>query len=176
MNEAELQRILKNNPNIRINPTAGAGAAMPALQQTRQPAAFRSAPARTVATEHEEQVSFFEYVETVIVPKFPEAAGGHSTQNGLFTTPAQAGKAKAAGNKKGVPDISFPVARGGYYGLYIELKRRTGGHVSDEQKWYQGYLAEQGYRAVVCMGWEAAAAELESYLAMPVTRAQGVAA
>ena len=37
---------------------------------------------------------------------------------------------KAQGVKSGVPDMCLPVARGGYHGLYIELKRQKGGTVS----------------------------------------------
>lgn len=42
-------------------------------------------------------------------------------------------KAVRIGCKKGFPDISLPVARCGYNGLFIELKRVRFGRISDEQ-------------------------------------------
>ena len=66
----------------------------------------------------------------------------------------------------GVPDICLPVARGGYHGLYIELKRLKGGRVEECQQWYLANLSRQGYKAVVCKGWEAARDVIEEYLAL----------
>lgn len=68
------------------------------------------------------------------------------------------------GLKKGVPDICLPVARGEYHALYIELKRRSGGKVSESQSEWIKRLSEAGNKAVVCEGWEKAAAEIMEYL------------
>lgn len=68
------------------------------------------------------------------------------------------------GLRPGVPDICLPVPRGGYHGLFIELKRRKGGTVSEDQREWIDALTRQGYRAVVCRGWDAARAEIELYL------------
>ena len=38
------------------------------------------------------------------------------------------------------------------HGLYIELKKQTGGRVSPEQRSWLSALEGQGYRAVVCKG------------------------
>ena len=73
-------------------------------------------------------------------------------------------KLKAEGVKPGAPDLCLPVARGGYHGLYLELKRRGGGVVSPSQKWWLEKLQEQGYRAVVCYGWNDARETIEDYL------------
>ena len=77
------------------------------------------------------------------------------------------GRLKAEGMKRGVPDLCLPVAKGGWHALYIELKRRDGGRVSQEQKEWLDALAEAGNRAVICRGWEEAAQEIEAYLRMP---------
>jgi hypothetical protein len=59
--------------------------------------------------------------------------------------------------------MSLPVARGGYHGLYIELK--TGkGRTSESQDWWIDKLTIEGYKAVVCRGWEAAKDMIEEYL------------
>ena len=66
--------------------------------------------------------------------------------------------------KSGVPDMCLPVSRGGYHGLYIELKRQKGGTVSETQKSWITALAEQGYKAVVCRGAEEAIRTIKEYL------------
>ena len=51
----------------------------------------------------------------------------------------------------------------GYHGLFIEMKA-AGGRLSNEQKGWLKALETFGYRAVVCVGWEAAKDELEGYM------------
>jgi len=53
---------------------------------------------------------------------YPELDLLNSSMNGVHLSKAQAGKAKAAGMVAGWPDLNLPVARGGFHGLYIELK------------------------------------------------------
>ena len=96
--------------------------------------------------------------------KYPELALMFHIPNGGKRGKAEAGRFKCEGVKAGVPDIFLPVPRGGYHGLFIEMKRTKGGKLSEEQKQWQRDLKEQGYEAVVCKGWEAAAAEIAYYL------------
>lgn len=70
---------------------------------------------------------------------------------------------KLMGVKSGVPDLVLPVARGGYHGLYLELKADKG-KLSDSQKWWLLELTRQGYYAVCCHGWEEAVECLKVYL------------
>lgn len=72
------------------------------------------------------------------------------------------------GVKKGVPDLCLPVARGGYHGLYIEMKNEKG-RASTEQKWWVEELTGQNYRAIICHGWQEAVKELEGYLNGDIT-------
>ncbi|MBU0992383.1 MAG: VRR-NUC domain-containing protein, partial [Proteobacteria bacterium] len=73
-------------------------------------------------------------------------------------------KLKMEGVKKGVPDLCLPVAKKPYNGLYIEMKRRTGGNVSvDQKKWLQR-LNKAGYLAVVAHGCDEAWEVLMNYL------------
>jgi hypothetical protein len=87
--------------------------------------------------------------------------------NGIRTASiSEAVKAKRTGCKRGVPDMCLPVASQGRHGLFVELKRRNGtaSDVSDPQQDWLGRLDAQGYRAVVCYGWEQARIEIERYL------------
>lgn len=77
---------------------------------------------------------------------------------------AAASRAKAEGLRSGVPDICLPVARGGFHGLYIELKRQKGGRLSEVQQGWIDALRAQGYRAEVCLGFDEASEMLLAYL------------
>ena len=72
-------------------------------------------------------------------------------------------KLKKLGLKSGIPDLLWPVARGGYYGLWIEMKREKGGTLSAPQKEMIEVLRKEFYRVEVCAGFEAAKAVLEEY-------------
>lgn len=85
-------------------------------------------------------------------------------------------KLKAQGVKAGVPDLVFALARGGYFGLFIEFKA-TPPHdaaVSSEQKAWVNSLMAQGYCAVVCKGITEAMKEINCYLSLPLTFPQAV--
>lgn len=56
---------------------------------------------------------------------------------------------KAEGVVAGVADLLLLVPRGGYHGLCIEMKTRTG-RQSESQKEWQQEVEAQGYRYVVC--------------------------
>ena len=98
------------------------------------------------------------------IGKYPELALLHHVPNGMFRHKATAAKLKRLGVKAGVPDLSLPVSRGGFHGLWIELKREKGGTVSTAQSEWIAALIEQGYRVGVCNGFDAAKALIERYM------------
>lgn len=124
-------------------------------------------------TEHQEQAALFAWA-TVMSGRQPELKLLYAIPNGAFMggETAQAKlrgiqryrKLEAEGLKKGVPDICLPCARQGYHGLYIELKRIKGGTVSHEQKEWLAALNTEGYKAVVCRGFDEAKTVIEEYL------------
>lgn len=67
------------------------------------------------------------------------------------------------GVKAGVPDLFYPVPMGGYHGLFIEMKTKTG-RLSAEQKKWIGALETFGYKCVVAKGWDEARQALEEYV------------
>ena len=77
---------------------------------------------------------------------------------------------KRRGVQRGVPDLCLPVARGGYHGLFLELKR-AGGKASPEQSQWIERLSEQGYLAIICEGWETAKSAIEVYLDLDACQA-----
>lgn len=73
------------------------------------------------------------------------------------------GQLKAEGVKKGVYDVSLPVKRGEYSGLYMELKKE-GGRTSKEQQEFGQFVSEQGFASCVCEGWQNAAEQIKLYI------------
>jgi hypothetical protein len=79
---------------------------------------------------------------------------------------------KKQGVKAGIPDLILPMARGGYFGLYLEFKA-TPPHdspVSPSQDAMLHALIEQGYLAIVCRGHADAMEALTAYLKLPRTQ------
>ena len=76
----------------------------------------------------------------------------------------EAANLKKQGVKSGVPDIFLAVPRGGYHGLFIEMKRRDGGRLSVAQREWIDALREIDYRVEVCKGFGPAAKVLLEYL------------
>ena len=69
---------------------------------------------------------------------------------------------KAEGVKAGVPDLMWPIPRGGYHGLWIEMKTPTG-RIRKEQTEFLAFAALHGYRTDVCRSWHEAARIIETY-------------
>lgn len=118
----------------------------------------------TDPTEDEEQMALFTWAHHMAATgHIPELSRLFHVPNGGRRGPAEAGRFKAMGVKPGVPDVFLDVPRGGFHGLRIELKRRNGGKVSkDQTDWIDWYNAN-GYRAVICYGWDEAREEIENY-------------
>lgn len=97
------------------------------------------------------------------VVRHPELELLHHIPNGGWRRRVTAAILKAIGAKPGVPDYCLPVPRGGYHGLYIEMKAARG-RSSCSQRWWINKLSEQGYCAVICYGGTAAIYVTERYL------------
>jgi hypothetical protein len=121
------------------------------------------------ATEHQLQVALFEKVNDPAEQlRRPALAIVHAVPNGGKRSKAVAAKLKAEGVKPGVPDIDCPVARGGYHGLRIEMKR-PGQATSPAQADWLYQFAREGYKTALHTTSEGAWAELVAYLDMPRT-------
>jgi len=83
--------------------------------------------------------------------------------NGGERNPIVAGRLKAEGVKSGVPDLFLPVARHGFHGLFIEMKKPKGTIGPNQPQW-EADLKAQGYGHLFSYGWEQAASALEWWL------------
>ena len=91
--------------------------------------------------------------------------------NGGHRLKAVAAKLKAQGVKAGIPDLVLPMARGGFFGLYIEFKATPpyDAAISDSQHERIRKLNAQGYLAVVCRGHFDAMEQIRAYLRLAPT-------
>ena len=83
--------------------------------------------------------------------------------NGGARTKIEGARLKKEGVKSGVPDIFLPVARGGYHGLFIELKAGKNKPSKNQCEWLED-LTICGYSALCCNGFDEAKEAIEGYL------------
>jgi VRR-NUC domain len=127
----------------------------------------------TIPLESEEQSLLFawaksnEYRAPALTMLFASANGGSrvlTDVGGGKKIPLEAMALRRQGVKPGTPDIFLDFPSNGKHGLRIELKRRKGGVVSEEQKaWLEKYNAN-GYTALVCYGFDEARDAICTYL------------
>lgn len=108
-------------------------------------------------SEHQEQVLVVKHCDAKNILAFAIPNAG---KRSMIT----ASILKAEGMKSGVPDLFIPIAKNGYHGLFIEMKKVKGGTVSDTQKVWLEALNKNGYLAVVARGHAEAIKIIEEYV------------
>lgn len=129
----------------------------------------KKARAKPVDREGLEQTALMRELQL----RFPEAYKlTYHVPNGGHRVKAVAAKLKAQGVKAGIPDLVLTMARGGYFGLYIEFKAKPpfDAAVSPSQDACIQALLDQGYLAIVCRGSIDAMEAIRAYLLQPPTR------
>lgn len=76
---------------------------------------------------------------------------------------SQRRRAKATGYLKGVSDLLIFEPKGGYCGLFIELKRDKKCYPSAEQKLFLSNATQRGYYAVCAKGFEQCREIIDKY-------------
>ena len=114
-------------------------------------------------TEHQEQAGLFAWarLRRAALPELDMLA---AVPNGGARNRVTGAMLKAEGVSAGFPDLGLFVARNGFHGLFIELKRRGGGRVSPEQNDWIERLQAQGYKAAIAFGAADAIEIIEAYL------------
>ena len=113
-------------------------------------------------SESQEQKLLFQWAQ-YSRQMFPDLELLFHVPNGGKRDKREAISLKREGVKAGVPDLVLPVARGDYFGLYIELKVGKNKPKEHQLKWID-QLKEQGYFAAVCYGWIEASEVIKNYL------------
>ena len=117
---------------------------------------------RLYPTEEQEQTVVMHWA-AMAEGRWPELRMLFHIPNGGKRLKTEAARFRAAGVRSGVPDLFLPCSRGGYHGLWIEMKA-IGGRVSREQEQWRKELMKQGYMSVVCYGADAAIETIEKYM------------
>ena len=121
--------------------------------------------AKPVHHEHTEQVKVIVWARGARSPA--KARLVFAIPNGGNRNEREAKRLKDEGVTAGIPDLCLPVARQGYHGLYIEMKKSVEdgrSTVSTHQKEKIDELIQEGYHVEVCYGSVEAIAVIESYL------------
>lgn len=117
-----------------------------------------------IRTEHQEQGRLFKWAKD----HEHEWGGALKTMfaipNGGLRVGLGGINLKREGVRSGVPDIFVACPRGGYAGLFLELKRAKGGNVSTRQSEWHKWLTDEGYKVLVCHGADAAIVAIGEYL------------
>ena len=135
-----------------------------------KPRLFKQKPSRAkpIDREGQEQTALMRELElrypAVFELMYHVPNGGHSIK-------AVAGKLKAQGVKAGISDLVLTMARGGFFGLYIEFKATppNDAAISPSQHERIRKLNEQGYLAVVCRGHFDTVEQIRAYLRLAPT-------
>lgn len=117
---------------------------------------------RLIPTEEEEQTYILNWAE-VCMGMYPELELMYHVPNEGKRTKREGARLRRLGLRRGVSDICLPVARGGYHGLYIELKALDGKPTTEQQEFITA-VCEQGYCGRVCYGGDAAVNLIIEYL------------
>jgi hypothetical protein len=134
------------------------------------PKLFKQAPARAKPIDREglEQAALMAELRA----RMPVVADLiYHVPNGGQRHKAVAAKLKQQGVVAGIPDLVLTMARGGYFGLYIEFKATppNDAAISASQHERIRKLNEQGYLAVVCRGHFDAMEQIRAYLRLAPT-------
>lgn len=132
-------------------------------------------------TEHQIQAALFEWAawNTRAIPHLqmlhaiPNGAGlRHTTKTArsgkVIRFSPEANKLRREGLRAGIPDVHWPIGRGGYLSLYIEHKRGANG-LSDAQSEIADMLMAEGNLVVVSRSVDESIAAIMDYWGMPIT-------
>ena len=120
-------------------------------------------PAQPVIGREDEHQTALTNWARMMRTQYPALTLYHHIPNGGLRDKRTAARLIWQGVHSGVPDVFIPAARGGYHGIYIELKTGANSPTPNQNEFMNGAMAE-GYYCAVCYGWPCAAAVIEYYL------------
>jgi hypothetical protein len=121
--------------------------------------------------EHEHQVALIRWAQHVTLAPAADIEPGAKVidyllaipNGGKRASPREGARLKAEGVKPGVSDLLLPIRRGGYAGLWLELKA-PGKKPNPLQREWIDRMGRAGYYATWCDDWQKAAAIIQVYL------------
>lgn len=160
-----LQEWLKNASPETLK-SSGEGRKSAGVQNVTQSARKRSVGGKTKPQQHEHamQVKLIgEIRKLAMIQAYKDLAKVFAIPNGGKRNVIVAQKLKAEGVRSGVPDLCLPVMRGGYGGMYVELKAGKN-TTSDLQDDVIEELRGDGYYVDVFWSWEDALTAMIAYV------------
>lgn len=124
-------------------------------------------------TEHAEQCALVRWWQLCAKPDLEPLL--FAIPNGGARNPVTGAMLKAEGTRAGTPDLLLAIPRHGFGGLWLELKRRHGGRLSEPQKQMLGALSSIGYAVAVCHGFDEARRAICQYLGWESVKANQTA-
>ena len=107
------------------------------------------------SSEDAEQEAVVEYCDLLHIPIVHIPNEGKRSLN-------YAARMKKMGLRRGFPDLLVPLARGGYHGLFIEMKYGKNKTTKEQKEWLERLSAE-GYACAVCYNAAEAIKTIENY-------------
>lgn len=98
---------------------------------------------------------------------YPGRLISSSSHAGLKMDGRSGALAKKLGYHAGWPDLTIPYPRGGFHGMYLELKTHEG-KVSEHQEETLRLLRGIGYNAIVARGFDEAVRAVNRYMLLPI--------
>lgn len=115
-------------------------------------------------TEHEEQAALITWWSWYSQWMGLQRCLLMAIPNGGARTTVTGARLKAEGVRAGIPDLFLAVPTDTSHGLWLEMKRKRGGFVTDFQREAMKALEAQGFSCVVCRGFTEAQEAIVSYL------------
>jgi hypothetical protein len=137
---------------------------MPAVQAERRAGGEmteRRAPYRT-RSEHAEQSTLHQWL-TLQGWRHIAIPNGMPLFGNIRMRAAVINRMRAEGMSKGAPDLIIPYARGGWFGLFVEMKVGSNKPTPEQADWLD-FLTGNGYLAVCCYGFEDAMQTITDYM------------
>jgi hypothetical protein len=121
--------------------------------------------------EHQHQVALIEWAHRVRLQPASDVKPGSTIgcyllaipNGGKRSGPREGARLKAEGVKPGVSDLLLPLRRGGFAGLWLEMKA-PGQRPNPRQRDWLDRMQRAGYRAEWCDDWTAASQLIADYL------------
>lgn len=107
------------------------------------------------SSEDAEQEAVVEYCDLLHIPIV------HIPNEGKRSL-SYAARMKRMGLRSGFPDLFVTRARGGYHGLFIEMKYGKNKTTKEQKEWLE-HLSAEGYACAVCYNAAEAIKTIESY-------------
>lgn len=116
-------------------------------------------------SEHDHQVSLFDWRDHIGVREFPELKWMFAIPNGGHRKPSVAKRLKREGVKAGVLDVFIPIPKGGYAGMWVEMKFGRN-KLTTEQAAFLEQMKLSGYYCAVAYVVDDAVREVRKYMQM----------